>query len=128
MAYQAYANVDYYKNVYQGSVMTDDDAISKALLKASRHIDTLTYNRIVGKGIENLTQFQQELIQEVCCQLADFETENADALDSILQSYSINGVSMTFGESWNVTIRNGVAIKKDLYDELLQTGLCYRGL
>lgn len=128
MAYQAYASVDYYKNVYQGSVMTDDDAISKALLKASRHIDTLTYNRIVGKGIENLTLFQQELIREVCCQLADFETENADELDSILQSYAINGVSMSMGESWNVTIRNGVAIKKDLYDELMQTGLCYRGL
>ena len=39
------------------------------------HIDTLTYNRIVGRDFENLTKFQQDIIKEVVCKLADFEYE-----------------------------------------------------
>lgn len=33
---------------------------------------------------------------------ADFEYENADEINTILSSYSINGVSAQFGSSWNV--------------------------
>ena len=76
------------------------DELKKALRQASRHIDSLTYNRIVGQGFSNLTPFQQDLIREVVCQQADFETENADEINTVLQSYSINGVSMQFGNSW----------------------------
>ena len=96
----------------------------RKLRKAGRHIDTLTYNRIVGKGFSNLTEFQQNVIKDVCCELADFEYENEDMINSVLQSYAINGVSMTFGEGWNVVCMNGVAIKRDTYEFLSQTGLC----
>lgn len=123
--YKAYADVDYYHNEYDGSTIPDD-ILERSLKTASRHIDTLTYNRIVGKGISALTEFQQEIIKEVCCEMADFETENADMLQSVLQQYSINGVSMTFGSSWNLKIQNGVAIRMDTYEKLCQTGLCCR--
>lgn len=123
--YKAYADVDYYHNEYDGSTIPDD-ILERSLKTASRHIDTLTYNRIVGKGISVLTEFQQEIIKEVCCEMADFETENADMLQSVLQQYSINGVSMTFGSSWNLKIQNGVAIRMDTYEKLCQTGLCCR--
>ena len=56
--------------------------------------------------------------------IADFEYDNEDAIQSALQSYSINGVSMAFGDAWNVKIQNGVAIRRDTYSKLLQTGLC----
>ena len=36
------------------------------------------YNRIVGKGFDNLTNFQKDIIQRVCCQFAEFKFENAD--------------------------------------------------
>lgn len=123
--YKAYADVDYYHNEYDGSTIPDD-ILERSLKTASRHIDTLTYNRIVGKGISALAEFQQEIIKEVCCEMADFETENADMLQSVLQQYSINGVSMTFGSSWNLKIQNGVAIRMDTYEKLCQTGLCCR--
>ncbi len=123
--YKAYADVDYYHNEYDGSTIPDD-ILERSLKTASRHIDTLTYNRIVGKGISALTEFQQEIIKEACCEMADFETENADMLQSVLQQYSINGVSMTFGSSWNLKIQNGVAIRMDTYEKLCQTGLCCR--
>ena len=98
----------------------------KALRQASRHIDSLTYNWIVGRGFSNLTEFQQNVIRDVVCQQADFEVENADEISMILSSYSINGVSAQFGDSWNVYIDKGVAMKKDVYALLCQTGLCCR--
>ena len=86
----------------------------------------MTYNRINDLGFNRLTRFQQELIKEVVCQQADFEAENEEQINSILSSYSINGVSATFGSSWNVYTDKGVAMRRDVYATLCQTGLCCR--
>lgn len=125
MSYEPYATPEYYTDTYGGTLILEND-IERALQIASRHIDSLTYNRIVGRGFSSLTQFQQDIIQDVVCQQADFETENADEINSILSSYSINGVSAQFGSSWNVFTDKGVAMKRDLYALLCQTGLCCR--
>lgn len=125
MSYEPYATPEYYTDTYGGTLILEND-IGRALQIASRHIDSLTYNRIVGRGFSNLTRFQQDIIQDVVCQQADFETENADDINSILSSYSINGVSAQFGSSWNVFTDKGVAMKRDLYALLCQTGLCCR--
>lgn len=125
MAYQPYVTAEYYANTYGGSAIPEKDR-EKALLQASRHIDTLTFDRIVGKGFDNLTEFQQEIVREVVCKQADFEAENAGFIDSPLSSYSINGVSMGFGSSWNLVTQSGVAMMRDLYEVLAQTGLCCR--
>ena len=122
-----YVDITYYKNTYKGTKLPDDE-IEKRLEEASLHIDTLTYNRIVGKGFENLTKFQQDIIQKVVCKLADFEYENEDLIKTALSSYSINGVSMNFSSGWNVEIQNGVAISKDDYCLLRQTGLTCRNV
>ncbi|MFR7321683.1 MAG: hypothetical protein ACLUTH_10435 [Blautia massiliensis (ex Durand et al. 2017)] len=89
-------------------------------------MDALTFNRIVGRGFSSFTEYQQEIIREVVCQQADFETENADMIASVLSSYSINGVSMQFGSAWNVFTDKGVAMRRDTYAMLQQTGLCCR--
>lgn len=125
MAYEPYVTAEYYQKEYGGSIVPEDD-LKKALRQASRHIDFLTYNRIVGQGFSTLTEFQQDVIREVVCQQADFETENEDEINTILQSYSINGVSAQFGSSWNVFTDKGVAMKRDVYALLCQTGLCCR--
>ena len=107
MSYKAYVTPDYYLNRYEGDIIPEEE-LSKALKKASRHIDSLTYNRIVSQGFLNLTEYQQDIIKEVICQQADFEVENADEIHTILSSYSINGVSAQFGSSWNVFTDKGV--------------------
>ena len=122
MAYEPYATVDDY-NVSQHNAIPSDE-LQKRLKEASRHIDSLTFNRIIGRGYDNLSIFQQDIITECVCDLADFEFENEDMIQSVLQNYSINGVSMQFGSNWNVLVQNGVAIKKDIYAKLMQTGLC----
>lgn len=123
MSYEAYVTPEYYLGQYKGNIVPKEE-LSKALKVASRHIDSLTYNRIVGRGFSHLTGFQQEIIREVVCQQADFEVENADEINSVLSSYSINGVSAQFGSSWNVFMDKGVAMKRDVYALLQQTGLC----
>ena len=125
MAYEPYVSPEYYRDVYKGNIIPDLE-MEKSLRQACRHIDSLTYNRIVGQGFSNLTSFQQDVIQEVVCQQADFEWENADEINTILQGYSINGVSAQFGSSWNVFTDKGVAMKRDVYALLSQTGLCCR--
>ncbi len=119
--YTSYAAVEEYKKNYSD---IPDENIEKSLKKASRHIDTLTFNRIQGIGFDNLTEFQKEIIKEVTCELASFEYENEDVITSVLSSYSINGVSMAFGDSWNIKVLKGVAIPTELYETLSQTGLC----
>nr|DAS23463.1 MAG TPA: Head Tail Connector Protein [Caudoviricetes sp.] len=126
MAYTGYVDEQFYRDVYKGVSIPSDD-IGHMLTQASRHIDSLTFNRIVAKGFDNLTAFQQDIIKEVICRQADFEFDNADIIDTVLQGYGINGVSMQFnGNGWNVYADKGVAIKKDLYSLLSQTGLTAR--
>ena len=123
MPYEPYVTVEYYQKEYGGTLIVGEQ-LRAALRQASRHIDSLTFNRIVGQGISSLTPFQQEIIREVVCLQADFEHENEDEISTILSSYSINGVSAQFGSSWNVFTEHGVAMKRDTYALLCQTGLC----
>lgn len=98
------------------------------LEQASMEIDTLTFNRIRALGFENLTPFQQEMIQRVTCYLADFCLENDELLDSPLASYSINGVSANFSAGQNLVTVGEVTLPRRLYGWLQQTGLCCRRL
>ena len=95
---------------------------------ASRDIDTLTFNRIRARRFAKLTEFQQDIIKMVTCQLADFRLENDELLDSALTGYSINGVSANFGDSRNVVVAGDVILPVRLYGWLQQTGLCCRRL
>lgn len=120
-----YADKEYYENVY-GGILIDEEQIEKQLTTAGRQIDMLTYCRIRGTGFENLTEFQKDQIRYVNCLLADFIYENKDELESMLSSYGINGVSMTFSNGINVTKVQNIIIRTDIYAELVKTGLCCR--
>lgn len=120
-----YADKEYYTETYGGSLIGEGE-LTRQLNKASRQIDTLTFCRIREIGFERLTAFQQDQIQYVTCLLADFIYENRDELESMLSSYGINGVSMTFSNGVNVTKVQGVMIRTDIYAELEKTGLCCR--
>ena len=124
--YTPYASKEYYLDTFKGSSFTDNDIIEKYLKSASREIDVLTFNRINHKGFENLSEYQKEIIKEVCCEHASFLYENEGPLKTYLSSYSINGVNMSFGGAWNLYVESGVAISKSLYERLCSTGLCCR--
>lgn len=123
--YHPYVDSKLYSQVSKDSNIPEDE-VEKYIKEASRNIDVLTYNRIVKKGFDNLTEFQKDIIQEVCCEQASFLYENEEMLKTYLSGYSINGVNMAFGNSWNVYTASGVAMDKSVYEKLSMTGLCCR--
>lgn len=92
-------------------------------IRAAEHIDILTFNRITD--FESLTELQKRLIKRAYDRLTVFERDNEELINTYLANYSINGVSMSFGQSWNLKMVGGVAVPTDIYSMLLSTGLCY---
>lgn len=117
----SYVDEEYYRNIYSGE-FSEDSNIKNLISRASRQIDSMTYNRIIGKGFENLTTFQQGCIKEAVCLQVDFTGRYGEYIDTPINSYSINGTSMSFnGESLN-----GVMTTREIVNILKQTGLTCR--
>ena len=116
-------NNNSYIDVFDTSLSLEEQ--EPFIRKACRDIDSLTFNRIRCKGFSNLTPFQQEIIKEVCTRHASFLYENKEIMESYLNSYSLNGVSMEFGGN-NVKFEGGVAMDRSVYELLEQTGLMCR--
>lgn len=95
--------------------------------KAETDIDTLTFNRITANGFDSLTDFQRARVKRAVAYQVKFIRDNQELLESPLSAYSISGVSMSFDKSKAVTI-NGVTTTNQVYNALMQTGFCYRGL
>ena len=58
-----YVDKKYYLNTFKGSLLSDDE-IDKYLELAQEKIDSITFNRIVKIGFNNLTNFQKEKISQ----------------------------------------------------------------
>lgn len=125
MSYIPYATAADYAQYGSGNIPAEE--LDSFLHKASRHIDSLTFNRIVAAGFDNLTEFQRDIIKNSCCRLADFLHDNDGLLGSALNSYSVNGVSMSFG-GMSVAVINGVPVSREIYSLLSQSGLCTSSL
>ena len=108
-----------------GDDLIPDDKVEKALSKASDQIDSLTYNRIVAIGFDNLTAFQQENVKKAVCEQADFVHKYGDFLNMPIGSYSAGSTSMSFK-----TIEGGGGIQTNdrVMNLLMPTGLANRGL
>ena len=117
MAYATYA--DY---VETGGTGAERDVLPM-LDAASDAIDALTFNRIPAIGWERLTDFQRGKVVKACCKQAAFLYENEDAVASAMSRYSINGVSMEFGNAALYRVVGGVPVSNEAYRLLAQTGL-----
>ena len=117
-----YVTYDEYTSM-KGSTLNEETA-EKYLELASYDIDNLTFNRIKKIGFENLTDFQKLTVKTAVILQADFRSENEDWLSSALSQYSINGVSVNYGDSKSVCAVNNVFIPKPTLAILKQTGLC----
>lgn len=117
-----YADVNYYKSIYKGTVILDEQLENKLEL-ASDDIDSLTYNRINSIGFDNLTPFQQEKVKKAVCIQADFLYQYGDCLNIPVDSYSAGSVSLSFDKD-----SNGVKVPNTVLNYLKQTGLTCRRL
>lgn len=117
--------IDYYQ-MYPDDDVAESELLS-ALGAAQKDIDGMTYNRICAIGFDRLTTFQKDMIKRAVCEQARFRCRYADFLESPLQSYSINGVSMQFGGT-ALAEYGGIKTTAHAASLLRQTGLCYAGL
>lgn len=94
---------------------------------ASSDVDSMTFNRITACGFDNLTAFQKEKVRSAVCRQANFRNENPELFESAVQSYSINGVSVTYDKSRIFNIGDTVT-SPVIFSVIKQSGLCCRRL
>lgn len=95
----------------------------RVVFSVLQDINSLTFNRI--EDFSALTQFQRDTIVRVCNRFIQFKLNNAELLNSVMKSYSINGVSMSFGGEGLMCVKE-IYIPGDIYALLRQTGLTCR--
>lgn len=121
-----YADKTYYKEKYHGTILLEDTT-DVQLDRASDQIDTLTYNRIVGRGFDNLTAYQQDQIQKAVCAHADFIEKYGAYFSSPLSGFSAGSISVSF-DAGAVVSHNGVKTSSEAYGYLQKSGLATRRL
>lgn len=116
----AYVDSAYY-SAFSGLIT---DKLDSKLEKATDQIDSLTYNRIVGKGFDNLTPFQQDKVKKAICLHADFIEKYGEYIDMPLSGFSAGSISVNF----NAQKINGITTTQEVINYLNQTGLTCRRL
>lgn len=111
--------------ILYGKGLIPENELEKALANASDQIDSLTYNRIVAKKIQNLTEFQQTNIKKAVCQQADFVYQYGDYLEMPLSSFSAGSISMGFKA---IEGGGGIKTSESVSNLLSATGLTSRRL
>ncbi len=120
-----YVNKEYYSNTFNGNKLPDEE-IEKYLKLAQEKIDSITYNRIVAVGFDNLTEFQKGKIKEAICYQAEYIYTNGynseDNRD--IASYSVLDISVSIDNSnSNKTIAQKNNMSEMAYDYVHKTGL-----
>lgn len=120
-----YVNEKYYSDEFSG-VKLPDNEIEKYLKLAQEKIDSITFNRIVAIGFDNLTEFQKEKIKEAICYQAEYIFENGynNENNRDISSYSVLDISVSKDNSnSNKTIAQKENMSEIAYDCIHKTGL-----
>lgn len=116
----SYVDENYYTSTFGGKISVEE--IRSFLQSASDTIDSMTYNRIIGKGFNNLTRFQQDKIKKAVCHHAEFMYQYGDYLNSPLSGFSAGSVSVSI----NTENLNGISTTSQVIQYLNQSGLTCR--
>lgn len=120
-----YVDKKYYSDEFKGNKVPINE-IEKYLRLAQEKIDSITLNRIVAIGFNNLTKFQQEKIKDAICYQAEYiyvnGYNNEDNRD--VSSYSVLDISVNVDNSNNdKTIAQRKNMSEMAYDYVHKTGL-----
>ena len=120
-----YVNKKYYSDEFMG-VKLPNDEMEKYLKLAQEKIDSITFNRIVAIGFDNLTEFQKEKIKEAICYQAEYIFENGynNENNRDISSYSVLDISVSKDNSGsNKTLAERNNMSEIAYDYISKTGL-----
>ena len=120
-----YVDKKYYIDEFKGNKVPINE-IEKYLRLAQEKIDSITFNRIVAIGFNNLTKFQQEKIKDAICYQAEYiyvnGYNNEDNRD--VSSYSVLDISISVDNSNNdKTTAQRKNMSEMAYDYVHKTGL-----
>ena len=118
-----YVDETYYKDTFGGTLIPDVSLTNK-LDRASDQVDSLTYNRIIGIGFDNLTNFQKDKVKKAICIHAEFMEQYGEYVDMPLSGFSAGSTSVSF----NGNKINGITTTQEVINYLKQTGLTCRRL
>ena len=116
-----YVDMSYYFSNYRGNTI-DAANLDRQLRKASMEVNSLCFNRI-GSNLDNLSDYEKEIIKEVVCEVADFNYTNKETLESVNGSYSIGDVSVQNLDSKTITQENGYFVPFSVISMLDSTRL-----
>ena len=100
--------------------------IDEYLELSQEKIDSITYNRIVSIGFDNLTDFQKEKVKKAVCIQADYIKEHGfnDEEDNDISSYSVLDISVNVKDSSSKeTKASKLHMSERAYNLIHQTGL-----
>lgn len=119
-----YVDKEYYSTTFKGTLIPSDD-IEKYLELAQEKIDSITFNRIVEIGFNNLTEFQREKISKAICYQAEYILKNGfndEDKEKGIASYSVLDISVNVKDS-EKTQANKECMSEIAYDLIHKTGL-----
>ena len=121
-----YAEYDFYRNDYKGSVIPDATAYDGVAVEASAYLDYITQNRIKGEELPSAVADKVKLAQ---CAIADVcYKQSQDDVVNAVASESVGNHSVTYSVS-KVGFRQRELEKYSKAKIYLHgTGLLYRGL
>ena len=90
-----YVSKEYYLKYFREVI--PEEEIEKYLELAQEKINSITFNRIVGIGFDNLTEFQKEKISKAICHQANYIFNNGfnNEDNSDISSYSVLDISVS---------------------------------
>ena len=123
-----YATSEYYVTNFKGTLIPADE-IDRYLQDATEKIDSITFNRIVGIGFNNLTEFQKEKVQKAVCYQAEYIYTNGynDENKQDIASYSVLDISVNANTDKRKTQAEKECMSERAYDLISKTGLNTRG-
>lgn len=119
-----YVDSEYYISIFHGEKLSGID-IEKYLGLAQEKIDSITNNRIVGIGFDNLTVFQKKNIQKAICLQAEYIYEHGynNSGESDISSYNVLDISVTVNGNAKKTKAKLESMDEYAYDLVKKTGL-----
>jgi len=103
-------------------INADEDNFQKNLILSKEKVDTITHNRIVAIGFENLTKFQKEKIKlAMFHQIAFLEENGTESSD--VSGYSVLDISVNVDKTTQTKAQK-LHISSFALDQLQKTGLC----
>lgn len=120
---QPYVTVKEYLK-YWGISNVDEMALKRNILEAQEKIDSVTYNRIVAVGFDNLTKFQREKVKLAMYYQIAYVEENGTE-DSSISAYSVLDISITVDKNTKTKAQK-LNMSSFALDQLEKTGLCVR--